>query len=113
MSVTSVGGATRAGEGSLTDSSYYLCFQAKLILEPTGEVAYATMAIARNVRNLPYMVEHLATGEEENSNQAQGSPEISVLDNWQDVGRQDREERNSTHHCGDCEDETHVVDRTD
>lgn len=72
--------------GSLTDGSYDLCFHAKLILKPTGKVAYATVAIARNIRNLPYMIEHLATGEEEDSNQADSSPEISVLNNWQDVG---------------------------
>lgn len=84
--MSSAGRINRTGEGFLTDGSYDLSLHAKLILEPTSEVAYATVAITRNIGNLPYMIEHLAAGEEEDNNEADSSPKISTLNHWKDVG---------------------------
>lgn len=66
-------------ETCLTDSSHDLGFQSKLVLEASCDIADAAMAISNNVWNLPNMVEHMTTNEEENGNQADGSPNVAVL----------------------------------
>lgn len=69
----------------LTDSSHNLGFQSKLVLEASCNVAYAAMAISNNVWDFPNMVEHMTTNEQENGNQADGSPNIAILDDRQHI----------------------------
>lgn len=62
-------------------------FQSKLVLEASCNIADAAMAISNNIWNFPNMVEHMATNEEENGDQADGSPNIAVLDDRQHISR--------------------------
>lgn len=56
------------------------------------------------------MVEHLATGEKQHSDQADCSPEVPVLNNREHIGRQDCEHGHGGHQGGDYRHDTHVVD---
>lgn len=53
----------QTGRLQLTDGSHDLRLQAKLVLEPTGKVANAAIAISGHVRDLSNVIEHLTTGE--------------------------------------------------
>lgn len=44
------------------------------------------------------MVEHVATGKEENGDQTNGRPQVAVLDDWQQIWIAYTEERNATKH---------------
>lgn len=70
-----------------TESSNNLSFHAKLVLESARKVADAATAIASNVWHLPYVVEHMTAGKQKDGNQADGGPEIPILDDGQDVWR--------------------------
>lgn len=75
----------------LTNSSNNLRLHSKLIGKTTSKVADTALAIAHDVRDFTNMVEHVATGKQKNSNQAEASPEISVPYNRQNVWRQNSE----------------------
>lgn len=94
----------------LTDGSHNLCLQAKLILESTGKIADATIAISGHVRDLPDVIEHLAAGEQQNGDQADGSPEVAVLHDGNYVGREHCEKSDGTHEDGNRRDNAHIVD---
>lgn len=95
---------------SLTDGCNNLSFHAELVLESTSKVADTALTIACNIWNLPDVIEHLSTGEQEDGNQTDGSPEVSVLDNGQNVGRQNSEQGDGTHHNCHCRDEAHIIE---
>lgn len=44
------------------------------------------------------MVEHVATGKEEDGDQADGRPQVAILDDWQQIWIADTEERNASKH---------------
>lgn len=71
----------------LTYSSHDLGFQSKLVLEASCDIADAAMAISNNVWNFPNVVEHMTTNKEENGNQADGSPNVAVLNDRQHISR--------------------------
>lgn len=63
----------------LTHCSYNLCLQSELVLEASSKVAHTSLAVACNIGNLSDMVEHVSTCEQQDCNQADSSPEITVL----------------------------------
>ena len=85
---------------------------AELVLEAGGEIADASMAIARHIGDLADLVEHVTTGEHEDTDQADCGPSISVLDDREDVrpgfGKcaSNTERRNNTNSPGDVVDGT-------
>lgn len=94
----------------LTNGCNDLGFHAELVLESTSKVADTALTIACNIRNLPDVIEHLSTGEQEDGNQTDGSPEVSVLDNRQDIGGQNSDQGDGTHQDRNCRDEAHIVE---
>ena len=58
------------------------------------------------------MVEHVSAGEEQDKNQADGGPQVAVLDDGKDVGRSDSEEGNDTNDSSCDGDNLDIVDRT-
>lgn len=85
--------------GTLTDGGHNLRFQSELALEPSCNVADATLAIPDNVRHLPDMVEHVSTGEEKDRYQADRGPNVAVLDDGQYI------RRGADHRRADAEDD--------
>lgn len=69
----------------LTHASYDLGLQTILTGKTTSEITYTTMAIPCHIRNFANVIEHMATREEEDSNQTNSSPNIAVLKNWQKI----------------------------
>ena len=79
----------------LTERCHNLRFQTKLGLETVGKVGNSTMAITGNIGNVANMVEHVSTCEEQDGDQADGSPNVSVLNDWQHI-------RRSSHQDSSC-----------
>ena len=96
----------------LTHSGNDLCLETELVLEATGEVADTTLAISSNVRNLANVIEHVTAGEEQDHDQADGSPEVAVLDNGENVGRGNSQECEDTDNGGCDGDDLNIVDGT-
>lgn len=69
----------------LTQRGHNLGLQAKLLLETGRNVTNSTSSVASDVRNLADVVEHVSAGEEQDRDEADGSPEISALENGQHV----------------------------
>lgn len=68
-----------------THGSDNLCFQTKLVLEAASKVGETTLAVTRYIRNLPDVVEHVARSEEQDGNEGDGGPEVTVLEDGKDV----------------------------
>lgn len=98
-------------ESKLTHGGNDLSLQSELVLETTSEVANSALAIGCNVGNLADVVEHVAAGEEQDSDQADGGPEVAVLDDREEVRRGDGQEGEDTDN-GCCDgDNLDIVDR--
>lgn len=87
-----------------------LRLESELIAETSSEVANASLAIARNVRCLSDVVEHVATREEENGDQANCSPEVAILDNGDDIGRSNSDECNKSKDADSYGDDLDPID---
>lgn len=96
----------------LTNSGDDLCLETELVLETAGEVGETTLAIVTSVGHLADVVEHVSAGEEQDKNQADGGPQVAVLDDGKDVGRSDSEEGNDTNDSSCDGDNLDIVDRT-
>jgi hypothetical protein len=83
-----------------------------LVLETAGEVGETTLAIVTSVGHLADVVEHVSTGEKQDGDQADGSPEVAVLDDGKEVGRGDGEESEDTDDGSRDGDDLHIVDWT-
>ena len=81
-----------------------------MVAEATSKVAKASLSIASYIRNLSNVVEHVSAREEENSNQAESSPEIAVLKDGNDIRCGDGKERDDTKDGGCDGHNLHVVD---
>ena len=82
-----------------------------MVLETAGEVGETALAIVTSVGHLAYVVEHVSAGEKQDKNQADGGPQVAVLDDGKDVGRGDSEECEDTDD-GSCDgDDLDIVDR--
>lgn len=80
----------------LTHSSNNLRLQPILILETTSEVADTTLSVSCDIRHLSNVVVHVSAGEEQNCDQADSSPKISVLNDGEDVRHSDGSESNKS-----------------
>jgi hypothetical protein len=94
----------------LTHRGNDLSFETELILEAASEVADTALAISSDVGNLADVVEHVSAGEEQNSDQADGSPEVAVLDDREEVGCSDSQECEDTDDGSRDSDDLHIVD---
>lgn len=83
-----------------------------MVLETTGKVGDATLAITRYIRNLSDVVEHVARGEEQNHDDANGSPEVAVLEEGENIGAGDGGEGDETEDGDGADDELHPVEGT-
>lgn len=72
-----------------TNGSNDLCLETKLVLEAPGKVSDAALAVTGNVGDFSDVVEHVAGCEEENHDDADGGPEVAVLEEGEDVGTGD------------------------
>jgi len=66
----------------LTHSCNDLSLKTILALESSSKVTDTSMAITNNIRYFSDVIEHVSTCEEENHNQADSSPDVAVLDDW-------------------------------
>jgi hypothetical protein len=89
-----------------------LSLETELVLETAGEVGETTLAVVASVGHLADVVEHVAAGEEQDKDQADGGPQVAVLDDWKDVGRGDGEECEGTDDSSRDGDDLDIVDRT-
>jgi hypothetical protein len=96
----------------LTHGSNNLGLKTKLVLETTGKVGDTALAVACNVGDLADVVEHVATGEEEDSDQADGGPEVAALKDGKDVGSSNSESSDRAENGYGGGDDLDVVDRT-
>ena len=101
----------QAKGGRLTHGSNNLSLKTKLVLETTGKVGDSALAVACNVRDLADVVEHVATGEEQDSNQTDGSPEIAALEDGKDIGSSNGESGDRSEDGYSGGDDLDVVDR--
>lgn len=58
------------------------------------------------------MVEHVSGGEEQDGDQREGSPEVAVLEEGQNVGIGNGDDSDSSEDSGGDGDDLHPVDRT-
>lgn len=98
---------------ALTQGSNDLRLQTKLILEASCKIADTALAIIGHVWNLSDMIEHVAACEEKDGNQADGSPEVAILNDWQNIWCGDGKEGDDTEHGGGCHGDLDVLDRSD
>jgi hypothetical protein len=98
-------------EDKLTHCSNDLGLETELVLEATSKVVDTTLAVGLNIWDLADVVEHVSAREEQNSDQADGSPEVAVLNDRQKVRRGDGKEGEDTNDGGCHGDDLHVVDR--
>ena len=96
----------------LTHGSNNLSLETELVLETTSKVGDSALAVACNVGDLADVVEHVATGEEQDSNQTDGSPEIAALEDGKDIGSSNGESGDRSEDGYGSGDDLDVVDRT-
>lgn len=48
------------------------------------------------------MIEHVSAGEQQNQNQTDRRPEVSIPDQWHQIGGEDREGSEEADDDGDC-----------
>jgi hypothetical protein len=94
----------------LTHCGNDLSLKTELVLEATSKVADTTLAVGLDIGDLADVVEHVSAREEENGDQADGGPEVAVLNDRQKVRRGDCEEGEDTDDSGCYGDDLHVVD---
>ena len=93
------------------DGGNDLRLETKLVAEASSKVGDAALAVAGNVRCLPDVVEHVAAGKEQHSNQAECSPKVAVLQDRSEVGPGYGEKREYTKHDDGDGDNLDPVDR--
>ena len=96
--------------GNRTHGSNNLRLQAKLVLETACKVADAAFSIGRDIGNFANVVEHVSASEEQHSDETEGSPQVAVLQDGDDVGRCNSDEGNSTEDSGRDGDDLDPVD---
>lgn len=94
----------------LTHSGDDLRLHAELVGEATGEIVDSTFSIAGHVGDPPDVIEHVAGGEEKDSDERESSPEVTVLQEREDVGRGHSDNGDTTEHGGGDGDDLYPVD---
>lgn len=100
-------------EKRLTHGSDNLSLETELVLETTGEVGNTALAVACNVGDLADVVEHVATGEEQDGDQADCGPEVAALKDGQSVWSSNGKGGHGTEDGNSGCDDLDVVDGTD
>jgi hypothetical protein len=100
------GGTTK----KLTHCGNDLSLKTELVLEATSKVADTTLAVGLNIGDLADVVEHVSAREEQDGDQADGGPEVAVLDDRQKVRRGNCKEGEDTDDSSCYGDNLHVVD---
>lgn len=90
-----------------------MSFETELVLEATSEVGNTALAVACNVRDLADVVEHVATGEEQDGDQADCGPEVAALKDGQSVRSGNSKGGHGTENGNRGCDDLDVVDGTD
>lgn len=67
-----------------------LSLHAVLVLEAGSKVADTTPLISGDIWNLADVIEHVATGKQENGNKADSCPSVAVLDDGEDIRPSDK-----------------------
>lgn len=75
-----------------THPSHDLRLQSELVRESCGKVYDIAIPITGHVRNLSDMVEHVAASKEQDDEETDGCPKVSVLNHREDIGSCDAEE---------------------
>lgn len=94
----------------LTQSSNDLRLKAQLVLETAGNVADTSVATHGNIGHLADMVEHVAAGEDQDGNKADGGPQVAALQHGQHVRPRDHKQGDGTGDQGDVGSPQSVVD---
>lgn len=89
-----------------------MSLKTELVLETAGEVGETALAIVSSVGHLADVVEHVSASEEQDENQADGGPQVAVLDDGKDVGRSDGEESEDADDSSCDSNDLDIVDRT-
>lgn len=84
----------------LTDGGNYLGLQTILTLETACEVANTTLSVSSHIRHLADVVKHMPTGEEQDGDEADGCPDVSVLNDRKNVWRCSHQQADADN--GDC-----------
>lgn len=82
-----------------------------MVLKASSEVAHTTARVVGNIGDLANLVVHVTTGEQQDSNQSEGSPDIAVLDHGHDVRPGDVDASQATGNHGEAHSPLEVVDR--
>jgi hypothetical protein len=88
-----------------------LRLQTKLVAEATRKVCHATLAVTGHIRSLPDMVEHMSTSEKQHGDQAECRPKVAVLQDRDNVGRSDGNERDGSENGGGYGDDLYPINR--
>jgi hypothetical protein len=96
----------------LTHSCNNLCLQAILIGETASKVADAPTSITSNVRHLSNVIEHVAASEQKNSDQADGSPDVAILNNWKNIRPGNAQKSNCSQNRSGDSNATNPIDWT-
>lgn len=88
-------------------------YSPKLILKPASKITYPPFPITSHVRHFPNMIKHVARSKQQNRNNRHSSPEIAVLDYWEDVRSGDGEESDETKDGGGDGGDFEVVEGSD
>lgn len=94
----------------LTHSSNNLRLKTELVLETTSKVGHTAPTIACHIWHLANVVVHVSASEKEDSDQADCSPEVAVLDDREDVWGCDREKTDRTGDSDNGRDDLDIVD---
>lgn len=70
-----------------THCSHNLCLKTELAGKTASKVANATFPITRNIGYFPYVIEHVTARKEQDNDQTDGSPQILILYNWEEIWR--------------------------
>jgi hypothetical protein len=96
--------------GELTHGGHYLCLHPILGLESTCKICDATFSVSCDVWHLSNMIEHMSRSEEEDQDQANRCPQVSVLDDREDVWVCHSRKSEQTEENGDCGHDPGIVD---
>lgn len=96
----------------LTHCGHDLSLHSELVRKASCEVGDAALAVPRHIRHFSDMVEHVSARKEQDGDQADPGPEITVLNHGQDVRLRDGDEGDQAEddRCGG--DQADVVDRS-
>jgi hypothetical protein len=97
---------------NLTDGGNNLRLETELVAKSSSEIAESTFSVSGDIRHFADVVEHVSTGEEQHGDETEGSPEVAVLEDGDDVGRCDGDKGDGAKDSCRDGDDLDPVDRT-